>query len=342
MISEEVVRRLREALSRVRITSARDQSTVASLIIGAKTEVIGKYGAMFSPEAIHGLTQEGFKSFLVFKNNHHWKAIQRHGGELTADMDRLRNTLGSLLDETVPIRTRLDKVQLKGLGRAVITPILHVVYPDRYGVLNKKAEAGMKALGLWPDFPKGASFGEQYEIVNRIIVETARAAGVDLWTLDTLWWCITESPREPTEPPSSPVEGLFGLERYLHEFLVDHWDQLSIAQDWELLEEGGETVGSRYDTEEVGEIDLLAKHKRENRWLVIELKRSQSSDATVGQILRYMAWVRLRLAKDAKVSGLVICGDVDKKLQFALDGQPDVKCMTYQLTFNLGPAPQLL
>jgi RecB family endonuclease NucS len=136
------------------------------------------------------------------------------------------------------------------------------------------------------------------------------------------------------------TEGVFGLERYLHEFLVDNWERLDLGKEWALLEEDGDVVGSHYPTGEVGEIDLLAKHKSADRWLVIELKRDQSSDATVGQLLRYMGWVRRKLANGrGEVRGLIICSEPDTKMRYALDGQPHIQCMTYQVSFALGLVP---
>lgn len=192
-----------------------------------------------------------------------------------------------------------------GLGRAVITAILQVVYPDKYGVWNNTAEAGMKQLGLWPDMPRTASFGERYEKVNAVLHEVASEMGVDLWTLDMLWWRVdphlpkgaggdqaeggeaTALPNPTTEGAAEPGTAMFGLERHLHEFLVDNWENVEAFKGWTLLEQDGEIVGSRYPAENAGEIDLLAKHRRENKWLVVELKRDQTSDATVGQVLRH-------------------------------------------------------
>jgi hypothetical protein len=182
----------------------------------------------------------------------------------------------------------------------VITAILQVVYPDKYGVLNNIAEEGMKHLRLWPEIPRAATFAERYEAVNKVLTETAAELGIDLWTLDILWWrvaphvpkgaevaSITTATVTPAANLDSNVFGdtadsTFGLERYLHEFLVDNWQVTELGREWDLLEEDGEITGSYYDTEEVGEIDLLAKHRSENLWLVIELKRNQSSDDTVG------------------------------------------------------------
>ena len=55
-----------------------------------------------------------------------------------------------LLDEGRPLAERYDEATrtVRGLGQAVATPILHVVYPARYGVWNSKSEAGLGALGI--------------------------------------------------------------------------------------------------------------------------------------------------------------------------------------------------
>lgn len=114
-------------------------------------------------------------------------------------MDRLRRTLALLLDESVVIRDRIDAVlepggayKLAGLGKAVVTPILLVAHPDRYGVWNEPAENGMKQLGLWPE-SRGLSAGERYERINTLLLRLRGDLGIDLWTLDALWWRISSS-----------------------------------------------------------------------------------------------------------------------------------------------------
>jgi hypothetical protein len=59
------------------------------------------------------------------------------------------------------------------------------------------------------------------------------------------------------------------------------------------------------------------------------------------QLLRYMGWVRREKAEGALVEGLIICHQVDQRLQYALDGQPNIRCMTYRVQFNLADAPEL-
>lgn len=62
----------------------------------------------------------------------------------------------------------------------------------------------------------------------------------------------------------------------------------------------------------------------------------------MGQILRYMSWVRHKKAGEGgEVEGLVICRSVDKKMQYALDGLPNIRCMTYQVSFSLNQISKL-
>lgn len=108
---------------------------------------------------------------------------------------------------------------------------------------------------------------------------------------DILWTRVqTQVPTDDDAPPADLIpapakdSAAFALEKYLQEFLIENWAQTALGGEWELLEdEDGDLVGSYYKAGVVGEIDLLAKHKTGQRWLVIELKRRQTSDATVGQ-----------------------------------------------------------
>jgi RecB family endonuclease NucS len=49
-------------------------------------------------------------------------------------------------------------------------------------------------------------------------------------------------------------------------------------------------VSQQYQTA-MGPIDILAQDKKSQQYVVIELKRDQTSDQTVGQLARYMGWL---------------------------------------------------
>ena len=226
---------------------------------------------------------------------------------------------------------------MQSLGKALITAILHIAHPDCYGVYNGTSEAGMYAVGVWPKFERGAAFSERYIEINGILTQLASELQTDLWTLDGLWWRVKSGHEEDAAPLAIPLpeeedaQG-FGLERHLQDFMFDNWDKISLGQEWDLHEEDGEIVAYEYNTNEIGRIDLLAKHKSQPRWLVIELKRQQSSDDTVGQVLRYMGWVQQQLAEaNESVYGLIIARQSDAKLRYALMHARNVGLMCYRV-----------
>ena len=274
------------------------------------------------------------------------RGLHRQGNYITADMPQLRKALAILVDESRPIRSRLDQLIAKSspmvphLGRAVLTGILLVCHPEQYGVWNSTSEAGLKKLEVWPQFERGASFGERYLAVNQVLQSLSKTVGVDLWTLDTLYWQLLRSKSDgegdEEETTGTPPDLLrFGLERYLHDFLRDNWDRIADFQGWSLYEEDGEQVGYEYITP-IGRIDLLAKHKTKPDWLVVELKRYQSSDDTLGQTLRYMGWVSDKLAQPGdEVHGLIVSSISDERLHYALKYARNVELMLYEVDFHL-------
>jgi hypothetical protein len=260
-------------------------------------------------------------------------------------MPLLREVLAHLLDESLPIEHRFDRAvrDIAGMGKAIVTGILQVAYPGTYGVWNNTSEGGMKELELWPEFERGSSMGERYVRVNSVLQRLSGDVGVDLWTLDALWWMTDDVPPPPGNGDGEmETESSFGLERHLHDFLRDNWGATSLAAEWKLYSEpGDDEAGYEYPTG-VGKIDLLARHVKDPVWLVIELKRGQTDDATVGQVLRYMGWVSKHVADpNEEVRGLIIARSADDKLRYALSCTPDVELQTYQVEFHLRAAPEL-
>jgi hypothetical protein len=163
----------------------------------AKGIVLSRYQPIFSPENVRDITKDEFQSFLQFKNNCHWKSLHRHQRFLTADMNRLREGLFLLVNEEERLLFRLQKLYPKNqrpfiphLGKAVATPILQVVYPDRYGVWNGTSEGGLKKLNLLPEFHTWEDFAGRYAKVNHVLLALSERLKIDLWHLDVLWWYL--------------------------------------------------------------------------------------------------------------------------------------------------------
>ncbi len=126
----------------------------------------------------------------------------------------------------------------------------------------------------------------------------------------------------------------FRTEKNLQQYLYDNWENTPFSKEWKLQRKSKSRDG-KYPTGLIGEIDLLAKSYKENKWLVIELKLARSSDETVGQILRYMGWVKENLAgEDGKAEGLILSETADVHIKYALKCVSDIGLKVYQLNNN--------
>ena len=97
--------------------------------------------------------------------------------------------------------------------------------------------------------------------------------------------------------------------------------------------------GQQYETE-IGPIDILAVEPKSKSFVVIELKKGRPSDQVIGQILRYMGWVKKNLCTSGQdVKGLVICRDTDSKLSYALEMTNNIDVRYYSVSFKLRESP---
>jgi len=127
----------------------------------------------------------------------------------------------------------------------------------------------------------------------------------------------------------------FAMEKHLEDFLVKNWAQTELAPHFKIYEEDGELVGQQYGTD-AGPIDILAVSRDDQRLLVVELKRGRASDVVVGQILRYMGYVKEQIAEAHQtVEGVIIALDDDQKLRWALLAVPSISFYRYQVSFKL-------
>jgi RecB family endonuclease NucS len=338
---ERVIPEIKNILTKL----INEKNEIFKQITTAKDRVIERYQPIFDKENIFKITDVEFKEFLRFDKNEHWGGLHRMGPKICADMDLLKDSLQLLVDEEQQIETRLDKVviSVKGMGKAIITAILLIEYPDKYGVWNSTSEGALKVLELWPKFERNESFGFRYSKVNEIFKYISNKLEIDLWTLDALWYVILyegflqerEALKEESIIEIVP-EQKFGLERHLHEFLRDNWNDLPIGKDWSIYSEpGDDEVGYEYPCS-IGRIDILAHHRNKPKWLVIELKRNQTSDSTVGQVLRYMGWVQEELAIEGEtVQGMVIAHEADDSIQYALKPLKNIELKLYEVEFRL-------
>jgi restriction system protein len=123
------------------------------------------------------------------------------------------------------------------------------------------------------------------------------------------------------------------MEKQLEDFIIHNWEKTELGKKYDLIIEDGEPVSQQYKTD-IGSIDILATDKKTKNHVVIELKKNQTSDDTIGQLTRYMGWIMDKKG-DKNVTGIVIAADYDNKLEYALKVLQNVQVFLYKVSFTL-------
>jgi hypothetical protein len=145
-----------------------------------------------------------------------------------------------------------------------------------------------------------------------------------------------QSGRSQTTTDEIESESEFALESHLEEFLDKNWERIDFGAPLERYrvddQDGRQFPAGPWS------IDFLCRDKSSGDFVVVELKRGKTSDATVGQVLRYIGWVAQNLAKGSCcVRGLIIAREVDEALRYAVASLPSVSILTYRVQFKLTP-----
>jgi restriction system protein len=153
--------------------------------------------------------------------------------------------------------------------------------------------------------------------------------------IERLITAVPASRASQPDPIQPATDTSFALEKHLEEFLVSNWKNTELGQEYDIYDGGDGLVGQQLQTD-TGPLDILAISKDKRRLLVVELKKGRAADAVVGQVLRYMGYVKEELAEaDQSVNGVIIARDDDTRLQRALSMVPSVTFYRYQVSFRL-------
>ncbi len=146
---------------------------------------------------------------------------------------------------------------------------------------------------------------------------------------------ITQGTKPSTVDVQSESE--FALEAHLEEFLDQNWSKINFGR--KLVRYTTEEQSGRQYPAGQWSIDFLCKDAETDDFVVVELKRGKTSDAAVGQILRYVGWVQENMAKPGQnTQGIIIASAVDEALRLAVRNLPTISVMTYKVDFQLKPA----
>lgn len=135
---------------------------------------------------------------------------------------------------------------------------------------------------------------------------------------------------EETDSADAPVgSSEFLLERDLQRYLAENLE--CIEPGLRLHEDDG-IRGIEFEAGGGRRIDILAIDKN-GAFVVLELKVSKGYDRVVGQLLRYVNWVRQNLAEPGQhVRGMIICRAMSEDLRLACASIHDVELFEYQFS----------
>jgi hypothetical protein len=143
---------------------------------------------------------------------------------------------------------------------------------------------------------------------------------------------VLGSEEEPTS--DDPSEATFALEKQLQDFLAQNLDVIPVdGKKLRLYVDATGRDGIEYETA-VGRIDILAVDDTE-AFVIFELKRARSPDHAIGQLARYMGWVKQTIGKDKRVRGVIVAKTIGENLRYAINAMPDVSLFAYEVSFEL-------
>lgn len=126
----------------------------------------------------------------------------------------------------------------------------------------------------------------------------------------------------------------FALEMHLEEFMYRNWENINWGNNLKLYQTADQD--GRQFPADVWSIDFLAIDQDKNDLVVIELKRGKTSDSTVGQILRYISWIKENIAEENQNGrGIIIGKESEDKLEYALKDLDYVNFKAYEIDFKL-------
>lgn len=130
----------------------------------------------------------------------------------------------------------------------------------------------------------------------------------------------------------------FALERDLQRYLADN---LQLIEPGLTLFRDEDIAGFEYPAGGGRRIDFLAKDISGN-FVVLELKVEKGYDRVVGQLLRYVNWVRKELAEPGqRVRGIIVCRTISEDLVLACASCKEVELYEYRLQVTVSKVPVL-
>lgn len=255
------------------------------------------------------------------------------------DLMSFKDDLNSFYDKNGNLQPRVLSIiertrNIKGFisGRSLTGKILRMYYPNTFIQIFTTQEHFLKNL-IHDYIPECAGL-ELYLINNYLllkikerllsIIPEANQTALNNYQFHKLLYRVFPiSARETTIDEESEVESINALEVQHLQTLI-HRNRKILFPQYKYVDEEYQTDHNGHiHAQEAGTMDFLFLNKS-NNFVVIELKRD-SSDSTMGQILRYIGWVKENLAESKQsVNGIILAETKTVRLDFALKAVGDL------------------
>lgn len=167
------------------------------LWIIARRKAYDDFRDRFSQKKLVSLEKlcEDFRQFLYFKNNLSWTTLYRSGLEALSDPERLWQMVTFIQDKSINIQSRVTSAlegeyHIRGVGRNILTALLHTFNPDKYGVWNNRTEDTLKLIRRTPT--AASETGKKYLAINEELIKLGTELDTDLTTIDGLMWYVSK------------------------------------------------------------------------------------------------------------------------------------------------------
>jgi hypothetical protein len=167
------------------------------LWIAARRKTYAEFRKRFSQDKLVDWEKlgEDFRQFLYFKNNLSWTTLYRSGLKALSDLERLWELLVFVQDESIDVEVRVRQglqgaCHCQGIGRNILTAMLHTFNPDKYGVWNSRTEDTLKIIRRTPRPIFDA--GKKYRAINDELTQLGAELDTDLTTIDGFIWFISK------------------------------------------------------------------------------------------------------------------------------------------------------
>ncbi|RTZ43399.1 DUF91 domain-containing protein [Candidimonas sp. SYP-B2681] len=192
-------------------------------------------------------------------------------------------------------------------------------------------------LNIDPDRDNSQKLARAFRNAGWEVIETATELRISRTPESAAQAASMLDPEESVDDDGeSSDETAFALERQLQEFIATNLPAIRVNGKRLRLYTDDVGDGTEYPTSSNRRIDILAQDD-ENNFVVFELKRGLAPDSAIGQLLNYMGWVKLNLAKGGNVSGVIVARKINERLREAIVMTDNISLFEYQLKFDLRP-----